>query len=113
MCHSDGKGYAVNDGRRFVGSGKGLSLWQQRGDDLGLDVCLGEHRSTCLLQNLRASEFGAFAGVVGIEDTAASGLGILGYIDKVVGGVLQAILTGTEDGAVGVEIANGLVDAGY
>jgi hypothetical protein len=40
-------------------------------------------------------------------------LGILGYIDKVVGGVLQAILTGTEDGAVGVEIANGLVDAGY
>ncbi len=75
-----------------------------------MGVCLCEHRSTCLLQNLGAREFGALAGVVGIEDTAARGLGILRYIGKVVGRVLQAILTGTEGGAVGVEVGDGLID---
>jgi hypothetical protein len=34
----------------------------------------------------------------------------LRYIGKVVGRVLQAILTGTEGGAVGVEVGDGLID---
>ena len=88
-------------------------LSEEREDVLRQGVGLCEHRGTGLLEDLGASELGGFAGVVGVHDAAAGGLGVFPGGGELGQDAFETGLNGAEGGAVGVNRVDGGIEGGH
>src|SRR5690606_28124791 len=87
-----------------------LTLAEQAQHSLRQLVGLGQDGGAGLLQDLVLGQFRGFGSEVGVANPATSGRGVLSDVLQVRDGVLEAVLHGTELGALAVDVGDRAVD---
>src|SRR5690606_20140009 len=73
-------------------------------------VGLGQDRGGCLLQGLLLGQLGGFVGEVDVLDTTTGCSGVFHDRGQVGDGAVETVLHGTQVGALGVDVGDGLVN---